>query len=173
MARAVPEERAKLETLRSLMLDVPGGNTVPLAQVATLSYALEPPLIWRRQRLPTVTVQADIAPGIEAATVVRAARLEPLRHSGQSCRPGYDVVARRHGRGQRQGARPASSPSLPLMLFVMITILMVQLQSFQRLFLVLADGAAGAHRGRRGAADLGRAAWGSSPSSASSRWSAW
>ena len=66
VARAIPEERAKLETLRSLMLDIPGGKSVPLEQVAKLSYALEPPLIWRRQRLPTVTVQADTAPGVEA-----------------------------------------------------------------------------------------------------------
>ncbi len=39
--------------------------------MATLSYTLEPPLIWRRQRLPTVTVQADVVPGVEATTVVK------------------------------------------------------------------------------------------------------
>jgi len=50
VARAIPEERAKLETLRSLMLEVPCGKSVPLEQVAKLSYGLEPPLIWRRQR---------------------------------------------------------------------------------------------------------------------------
>ena len=47
------EERAKLETLRNLTIDAAGGRSVPLAQIGTLSYALEPPLIWRRQRLPT------------------------------------------------------------------------------------------------------------------------
>ena len=46
---AIPEERAQLETLRNLMLDASGGRHVPLAQIATLSYALEPPLIWRRR----------------------------------------------------------------------------------------------------------------------------
>src|SRR5581483_3989364 len=51
IARAVPEERAKLETLRHLTLTAAGGKSVPLSQIATLSYALEPPLIWRRQRL--------------------------------------------------------------------------------------------------------------------------
>src|SRR5204863_9480495 len=70
VARAVPEERAKLETLRSLMINVPAGHAVPLEQVAKLADGLEPPLIWRRHRLPTVTVQADTAPGVEAATVV-------------------------------------------------------------------------------------------------------
>ena len=75
VARAVPEERAKLDTLRNLMLATAGGRNVPLAQIATISYGLEPPLIWRRQRLPTVTVQADVVPGVEATTVVR--QLEP------------------------------------------------------------------------------------------------
>src|SRR4029434_7376455 len=70
VARAIPEERAKLETLRNLMLETPTGRNVPLAQIATISYGLEPPLIWRRQRLPTVTVQADVVPGVEATTVV-------------------------------------------------------------------------------------------------------
>jgi multidrug efflux pump subunit AcrB len=72
VARAVPHERAKLETLRSLMIETPGGRSVPLEQIAKLSYGLEPPLIWRRQRLPTITVQADTAPGVEAATVVKS-----------------------------------------------------------------------------------------------------
>ena len=54
------------------MLERPGGKSVPLEQVAKLSYGLEPPLIWRRQRLSTITVQADIAPRVEAATVVRS-----------------------------------------------------------------------------------------------------
>ena len=62
VARAIPEERAKLETLRNLMIETPDGRSVPLAQVAKLSYGLEPPLIWRRQRLPTITVQAEPRP---------------------------------------------------------------------------------------------------------------
>jgi multidrug efflux pump len=53
IARAVPKERAKLETLRNLSLAISGGHAVPLSQIATLSYTLESPLIWRRQRLPT------------------------------------------------------------------------------------------------------------------------
>src|SRR5207342_3832764 len=91
VARAIPEERAKLETLRSLMLDIPGGKAVPLEQVAKLSYDLEPPLIWRRQRLPTVTVQADTAPGVEAATIVKA--LAPQLAAFKANLPaGYDAV---------------------------------------------------------------------------------
>ena len=64
-----------------------GGRSVPLSQIATLSYALEPPLIWRRQRLPTVTVQADVVPGIEATTVVEQLAGRDRRLPGRSCPP--------------------------------------------------------------------------------------
>ena len=136
VARAIPEERAKLETLRSLMLETPGGKAVPLEQVAKLSYGLEPPLIWRRQRLPTVTIQADTAPGVEAATVVRSLSTEVANFRAKMP-AGYDVVA---GGTVEDSAKAEASvfAVFPLMLLLMLTILMVQLQSFQRLFLVLA-----------------------------------
>jgi multidrug efflux pump subunit AcrB len=136
VARAVSEERAKLETLRSLRIATPGGRAVPLEQMAKLSYALEPPLVWRRQRLPTVTVQADTAPGVEAATVVKA--LDPqLAAFRAKLPPGYEAVV---GGTVEDSAKAQASvfAVFPLMLFIMITILMVQLQSFQRLFLVIA-----------------------------------
>jgi len=136
VARAVSEERAKLETLRSLRIAAPGGRAVPLEQMAKLSYALEPPLVWRRQRLPTVTVQADTAPGVEAATVVKS--LGPQLAAFQAnLPPGYDAVV---GGTVEDSAKAQASvfAVFPLMLFIMITILMVQLQSFQRLFLVIA-----------------------------------
>ena len=136
VARAIPEERAKLETLRSLMINVPGGRSVPLEQVAKLSYGIEPPLVWRRHRLPTVTVQADTAPGLEAATVVKALSSD-LAAFKSKLPAGYDVVA---GGTVEESAKAEASifAVFPLMILIMITILMVQLQSFQRLFLVLA-----------------------------------
>ena len=141
---------------------------MPLEQVAKLSYELEPPLIWRRHRLPTVTVQADTAPGLEAATVVQARSPPILPRSKSKLPPGYDVVA---GGTVEDSAKAEASifAVFPLMLFIMITILMVQLQSFQRLFLVLATAPLALHRRRRGAADLAARRWVSSRSSASSR----
>ena len=136
VARAIPEERAKLETLRSLMLETPGGKAVPLEQVAKLSYGLEPPLIWRRHRVPTVTVQADTAPGVEPMTVVRSLAADVATFKAK-LPAGYDVVA---GGTVEDSAKAEASifAVFPFMLLVMVTILMVQLQSFQRLFLVLA-----------------------------------
>ena len=136
VARAIPEERAKLETLRSLMINVSGGRSVPLEQLAKLSYGIEPPLVWRRHRMPTITVQADTAPGLEAATVVKALSTDVTAFKS-SLPAGYDVVA---GGTVEESAKAEASifAVFPLMILLMITILMVQLQSFQRLFLVLA-----------------------------------
>jgi multidrug efflux pump subunit AcrB len=135
VARAVPEERAQVDTLRTLMISAPGGRRVPLAQIATLSYQTEPPLIWRRNRMPTVTVQADVAPGVEASTVVRqlGAAISDFRAKLPA---GYDVVL---GGVMEDSAKAQASifVVVPLMLFLMATVLMVQLMSFQRLVLVL------------------------------------
>ena len=138
VARAVAEERAKLETLRSLRIETPGGQSVPLEQMAKLSYGLEPPLIWRRQRLPTVTVQADTRPGVEAATVVKSLASE-IAAFNSKLPPDYGVSP---GGTVEESAKAQASvfAVFPLMLFLMITILMLQLQSFQRLFLVIATG---------------------------------
>jgi len=135
VARAVPEERAQLDTLRNLMIGASNGRHVPLAQIATLSYTLEAPLIWRRYRLPTVTVQADVVPGIEAATAVR--QLDGAITNFRAQLPtGYGVVL---GGVIEDSAKAQASIFVvfPLMLFLMTTILMIQLKSFQRLFLVL------------------------------------
>ena len=135
VARAVPEERARLETLRALQIEASGGRTVPLSQIAMLSYGLEPPLVWRRQRLPTVTVQADVAPGIEATTVV-AQLQQPLAEFRAKLPPGYQIAA---GGTIEDSAKSQASifAVFPLMLFLMATVLMIQLRSFQRLGLVM------------------------------------
>jgi multidrug efflux pump len=135
VARAIEGERAKLDTLRSLRLATPSGGNVPLAQVASLSYALEPPLVWRRSRLPTVTVQADVTAGVEAMTVVRQLSQE-IDAFRKTLPPGYSVTA---GGTVEDSAKAQGSifAVFPLMLLLMVTILMVQLASFQKLVMVL------------------------------------
>jgi multidrug efflux pump subunit AcrB len=135
VARAVPEERAKMETLRMLTVSTSSGQRVPLDQVATLSYSTEAPLIWRRDRLPTITVQADVAPGVEATAVVKAMGKQ-LADFRASLPARYSVEL---GGVMEDSAKAQASifVVLPLMLFLMVSILMVQLRSFQRVFLVL------------------------------------
>src|SRR5580693_5914753 len=71
LVRASADERMSLETIRTLQVPLPNGRTVPLAQFASVDYGQEYPIVWRRDRLPTVTVQADVLPGMQAASVVQ------------------------------------------------------------------------------------------------------
>ncbi|TIU27702.1 MAG: efflux RND transporter permease subunit, partial [Mesorhizobium sp.] len=71
VARAEQTERTSLESLRSLQIPLPGGRVVPLRQIATFEYSQEYPIVWRRDRVPTLTVQADVVPGVLPATAVK------------------------------------------------------------------------------------------------------
>ena len=72
VARATDDERASFETLRTLQVATPSGRMVPLRQFATFDEEQEFPLIWRRDRVPTLTVRADVTPGVLPDTVVGA-----------------------------------------------------------------------------------------------------
>jgi multidrug efflux pump subunit AcrB len=135
VARAEPEQRVSLGTLRGLQVPLGNGRTVPLAQLASFEYGLEQPIIWRRDRQPTLTVQADLRPGLEAATVVD--ELAPRIAQFQRDLPqGYNVVV--GGTVEESRSSQASVAAVvPIMLLLLLMILMVQLQSFQRLFLVM------------------------------------
>lgn len=135
VARAIPEERASLDTLRGLQLGLPNGGSVPLSQIASVSYGLEQPLVWRRQRQPTVTVQGDVPAGVQPIMVVQQLE-EKVAAFRAKLPPGYAVVA---GGTIEDSSKAQGSifAVFPLMFLLMISILMVQLMSFQRLFIVL------------------------------------
>jgi multidrug efflux pump subunit AcrB len=135
-ARAQSGERGSIETLQNLQLSGTNGQPVPLAAIATFDYAQEQPLIWRRTRLPTITLKAGIIDATQPATVV--ASLAPAIDEFKARLPAaYTVVVGGAVEESAKGQGPIIAV-VPLMLFVMATILMVQLQSFQRLFLVVA-----------------------------------
>ena len=135
IARATDEQRVSLATLRTLQVPLPGGRTVPLSQFATFEYEQEYPLIWRRDRVPTLTVQADIVAGALPETVVSS--LSPAVEALTKTLPAsYNIVV--GGTVEESKKSQASVIAVvPVMLLIMLTVLMVQLQSFQRLFLVL------------------------------------
>ncbi|WP_292549505.1 efflux RND transporter permease subunit [Mesorhizobium sp.] len=135
VARAVQSERADIDTLRTLTLSASGGRRVPLDQVASLSYQTEAPLIWRRGRLPTVTVQADVMPGADAVSVVR--KLDSAIAAFKADLPARYSVEQGGVMEDSAKAQASIFVVFPLMLFIMTTVLMIQLMSFQRLVLVL------------------------------------
>jgi multidrug efflux pump len=63
VARAEEQERMSLASLGTLQIPLPNGRTVPLVQIASIGYGQELPLIRRRDRVPTLTIQADVSPG--------------------------------------------------------------------------------------------------------------
>jgi multidrug efflux pump len=133
--RAVDQDRGDLGSVRDLQLRLPNGNSAPLAQIANFSYGLEEPVVWRRDRLPTITVQADVVPGIQAATVNQelAGAVSKIRGSMP---PGYLLE---DGGAVEQSAKGQRSvlAVIPIMLVLMLFILMVQLQSVQKLAMVM------------------------------------
>ncbi|SEE04661.1 Multidrug efflux pump subunit AcrB [Rhizobiales bacterium GAS188] len=135
LVRASADERMSLATIRTLQVPLPNGRTVPLAQIVSVDYGQEYPIVWRRDRRPMVNVQADVAPGIQAATVVQA--LAPKMTALNASLPsGYRIEV--GGSVEDSNKAQASVEAvLPLMLILMLTVLMIQLQGFSRLFLVL------------------------------------
>jgi len=135
IARAQDEQRSSLSTLRALQLPLPNGRTVPLSQLATFDFKQEYPLIWRRQRVPTLTVQAEVAPGSSPAGAVQA--LAPaIEKLSKNLPKGYHIEV---GGTVEESAKSQASvfAMVPLMLLLMIFFLMAQLHSFSRLFLVV------------------------------------
>ena len=135
LVRASDEQRMSLSTIRTLQVPLPNGQAVPLSQIASVEYGQEYPIVWRRDRLPTVTVQADLAPGVQAATVVQT--LAPqIAAINASLPDGYHVEV---GGTVEESAKAQTSVEavLPLMLILILTVLMIQLQKFSSLFLVL------------------------------------
>ncbi len=83
VARAQDEQRVSLDTIQSLQVPLPSGRTVPLSQIARFEYDQEYPLIWRRDRVPTLTVRADVSASStpEEAVASLAPAVEKLQAS--------------------------------------------------------------------------------------------
>ena len=135
VVRGDAAERRMVGLLKDLAIPVGRGRTVPLAQVARLEHGFEQGIYWRRDRTPVITVRSDIADGMQAPAVsaqVNAA-LEPVRARlpfGYRIEMGGAVED--SGKGQRSIAAVA-----PVMVLVMLTVLMLQLQNFARLAMVV------------------------------------
>jgi len=134
MVRAEASERMSLDTIRTLKIPLTNGRSVPLTELASVDYAQDLPLIWRRDRLPTLTVQAEPREGVLAATAV-AHLSEKVSELKRQLPPGYKIV---EGGSVEESAKGQNSvlAVFPLMIILMATVLMIQMQSFSRLFLV-------------------------------------
>ena len=135
VARAEDVQRTSLESIRSLQIPLRNGSSVTLRQIAKFEYTQEYPLVWRRDRIPTLTVQADVEKGLLPATAVQA--VQPSIDKIAAKLPvGYKITT---GGSVEESAKAKASviAVVPAMTVVVLTILIFQLKSFQRVLLVL------------------------------------
>jgi multidrug efflux pump len=133
--RGSKADARSLEHLPDLDIPLPGGRHVPLAQLAKLVPDLEEGLIWRRNRLPTITVRADMTDEkLQPATVSKQlnAQLDAVRADMPI---GYRIEM---GGSIEESAKnqTAIMKVMPLMLVGVFTLLMIQLQSISRSVIV-------------------------------------
>jgi len=135
IARAVASERQDIGALGDVTIPVPGGHTVPLSQIAQIRWTVEQPVSWRRNRTPMLLVRADVTPGIQAP-VATAEVLPALEGIKASLPEGYRIETAGAVEESAKGAASINKV-MPLMLAVMLTLLMVQMQSFSRMAMVV------------------------------------
>ncbi|KRG44913.1 multidrug transporter AcrB [Stenotrophomonas pictorum JCM 9942] len=135
LLRGPDDERTQLDMLASLAIPTAGGTSVPLSQVARLESTFEDGIIWHRDRLPTVTVRADIGDGTQPVGVVEQI-VPTLAKIREALPDGYLLET---GGTVEDSARGQDSikAGLPLFLAVVATLLMLQLRSFSRAAMVL------------------------------------
>lgn len=134
LLRGTVHERTELSLLPSLAVPTDNGRSVALSQIATLEYGFEEGIIWHRNRLPNVTVRADIYDKQQPATLVQQIMptLDPIR---AELPDGYllDVGGTVEDSARGQDSVKAG---VPLFIVVVLTLLMLQLRSFSRTAMV-------------------------------------
>ncbi|WP_061237859.1 efflux RND transporter permease subunit [Ectopseudomonas composti] len=136
VARAQAAERQSPELIGSLQIpSARTGESIPLLAFASIGYEQEQPLVWRRDRLPTITLKANIVGALQPDALV--AGLQPALDDFAAQLPvGYKVAVG----GAVEASARSQQPILrvvPWMLFLMVTLLMIQLQSVKQVLLVL------------------------------------
>ncbi len=134
VARAVPSERLDLAHVGDLTVTSKNGVAVPLQQIARIEYSHEEPILWRRNRDMAITVRSDVNDGVQAPDVTNQIwpKLQEIR---DHLEPAYRIEA---GGAFEELAKGNASIFMlfPVMVIVMLTLLMIQLQNFSRLLLV-------------------------------------
>ena len=141
VARQPVEERSTISALNNATIGAPGGKSVPLSQLARPQFVWEPGVVWRDGREWAITVQADVADGIQGPTV--SSQINPqLDQLRAALPPGYRIVLA--GAAADSGKAQASiAANVPLVIFIIFTLLMLQLHSFSRALLVFLTGPLG------------------------------
>ena len=130
LQRGTPQERKALSLLPSLAVPTDSGRSVALSQVATLEYGFEEGIIWHRNRLPNVTVRADVYGKQQPANLTQQIlpTLDPIRAELPA---GYLLEVGGTVEDSQRGQKSVNA-GIPLFIVVVLTLLMLQLKSFSR-----------------------------------------
>jgi multidrug efflux pump len=135
LARAEESERIDPGKIGEINVPTQSGRWIPLSQIARIEYGFEEGIIWRRARQPTVTVRSDISVGVQAPVVSQ--QIDPQLNAIRSRLPaGYRIEM---GGAIEESAKGVESiiAVMPFMILVVLTLLMIQLQSLQRTIMVI------------------------------------
>ena len=134
VGRSESAERSSPETIENLQMVNASGTSIPLKAFARVGYELEQPLVWRRDRKPTITLKASITDDIQPTDLVKVLKPE-IQQFAEQLPPNYRLAT--GGTVEESGkAQGPIGQVVPLMLFLMATFLMIQLQSVQKTLLV-------------------------------------
>jgi len=133
--RGAADERARMSFLKDLSIPARNGRAVPITQIADIRYELEDGIVWRRNRLPTITVRSDVrgdAQGPDVANRIEK-ELNPIR---ASLPLGYRIELGGAIEDSTRGQKSIAA-GMPLLAITVLTLLMIQLQSFARTAMVV------------------------------------
>jgi multidrug efflux pump subunit AcrB len=128
-------DRQDLDDIRTLPIHVGQGKTIPLEQIADIRFGMEEGLIWRRNLLPTITVQADTVTGVtgnDASEKIYAS----LKSVRKSLPAGYSIDIGGLSE-QSEKATGYILEMVPAMLMIIVILLMIQLQNIPNMILTL------------------------------------
>ena len=135
LARAGTGERLDPGKLAEINVPTQSGKWIPLAQIAKIEYGFEEGIIWRRNRQPTVIVRADIRGDVQAPVVSK--QIDPKLDDLRARLPEYYRIETAGAIEESAKGENSIIAVMPLMLIIVLTLLMIQLQSFQKTFMVL------------------------------------
>jgi len=133
--RGAADERARMSFLKDLAIPAKNGRAVPITQIADIRYELEDGIVWRRDRLPTITVRSDVRGDAQGPDVAKRIDRE-LAVLRESLPLGYRVELGGAIEDSMRGQKSIVA-GMPLLAITVLTLLMIQLQSFSRTFMVV------------------------------------
>lgn len=135
------DERSTIERLNDTNLPTGSGKPVTLGQIAKAQFVWEPGIIWRENREWAITVQADVIDGIQGPTV--SSQIEPKLADIKAKLPIGYAIKLAGAAADSSKAQDSIAANVPLVVFIIFTLLMLQLHSFSRALLVFLTGPLG------------------------------